>query len=64
MGLQARKHCTRGDQGIDGIKIPLQVVELASYRGFYAATTRLFLFGNSEEIGTCLAAVISWSVFA
>jgi len=49
MGLQAGKHCTRGDQGIDGIKIPLQVVELASYGGFYLSMTRLFLFGNSER---------------
>jgi hypothetical protein len=31
MGLQARKHCPRGDQGINGIKIPLQVIELAEY---------------------------------
>jgi len=34
MGLQARKHCARGDQGIDSIKIPLQVVKLTVYGGF------------------------------
>jgi hypothetical protein len=28
MRLQDRKACTRDDQGIDGVKIPLQVIEL------------------------------------
>jgi len=63
VGRQARKACARGDQSIDGIEITLQVVELASYRGFYFSTTRLFLFGDSEEIGMCLAAVILGFVF-
>ncbi|MCP9781389.1 hypothetical protein KBY61_11790, partial [Cyanobium sp. To12R1] len=38
MGLQARKHCTRCDQGVDGIKIPLQIVKLTANGGFYFAS--------------------------
>ncbi len=45
--LQRMRERTIETWGIDGIKIPLQVVELASYRSFYLATAWLFLFGNS-----------------
>ena len=34
MRLQARKACLRGDQDIDGIKIPLQVDMLELYAAF------------------------------
>lgn len=64
MGLQSARHCNRADQGIDGLKILLMTVELASYRSLYFATTKLFLLGNSEESGTCISAVLSRSVFA
>jgi hypothetical protein len=39
MRLQAPKACLRGDQDIDGIKIPLQVVMLEVYCGVYLAAT-------------------------
>ena len=39
MHLQARKACPRGDQDIDGIKIPLQVDMLEVYCGVYLAAT-------------------------
>jgi len=54
MRLQARKACPRGDEGIDGIKIPLQIVELVVYCGVYLAATWLLLLGNTEETGRCL----------
>lgn len=46
MRLKSRKPCTRGDQGINGIKISLQVIELTAYRCFDFPATRLFLFGD------------------
>jgi hypothetical protein len=49
IGLQARKHCTRGDQGIDGIKISLQAVKLSAYGGFYFASLGLFCWLHSEK---------------
>ena len=64
VSLQGRKACARRDQSIDGIEITLQVVELTTYRDFYSAAAWLFLLGNTEEVGTCLAAVISGFVFA
>jgi hypothetical protein len=48
MGLQAGKHCTRSDQGIDGFKIPMQVVVLATYCGFYLAAALFLLLGDIE----------------
>ncbi|MCP9889145.1 hypothetical protein KBY96_14580 [Cyanobium sp. ATX 6A2] len=63
MGLQARKHCPRGDQDINGIKIPLQVIELAAYGCLYCGATGLLLLGNSKEVGTSLLSVIAWPVF-
>lgn len=62
MRLQAQKACTRDDQGIDGSTIPLQVVELAADGGDYLATEWLLLLGDIEELGTCPATVIAWSV--
>ena len=64
MGLQARKHCTRGDQGIDSIKITLQVVKLAAYSGLYFASPWLFLFGYIEKSSTSPTTIISGLVSA
>jgi hypothetical protein len=61
MRLQGRKPGPRGDEGIDGIKIPLQVVELVAYCGFYLAAAWLLLFGNVEEDSTCPTPIISWT---
>ena len=63
MGLQARKACTGGDQGIDDIEITMQVVELTTYRSFDFVVARLFLLGNIEEIGTRSSLVIARTVF-
>ena len=63
MGLQAGKHCARGDQGIDSFKIPLQLVDLATYCGFYLVASLFLLFGDIEENSTCLATIISGLVF-
>jgi hypothetical protein len=49
MGLQARKHYARSDQGINSFKISLQVVKLTAYGSFYFAAPWLFLFGYIEE---------------
>ena len=54
MGLQARKHCTKSDQGIDSIKIALQMVELTAYCGFYLPAAWLLLFSDIEESSTSL----------
>jgi hypothetical protein len=59
MRRQARKLCARGDQGIDSIKITLQVVELAAYCCFYFAAAWLLLFGDIEESSACPPAIIS-----
>ncbi len=64
MRLQARKPCPRSDQGTDSITITLQVVELASYCGFYSSTAWLLLFGDIEENSTCPATIILGLVFA
>ena len=64
MGLQARKHCTRGDHGIYGIKIPLQVFKLTAYGGFYFASPWLFLLGYIQKSSTCPTAIISELVYA
>jgi hypothetical protein len=63
MGLQARNHCTRGDQGIDSIKIPLQVVKLTVYGGFYVVSPWLFLFGYMQESSSCPPTIISGFAF-
>jgi hypothetical protein len=63
MRLQARKLCARGDQGIDGTKITLQVVELVAYSGFYLAAAWLLLFVDIEESSACPPTIISGSVF-
>jgi hypothetical protein len=64
MGLQAGKHCARDDQGIDSIKILLQVVELATYCGFYLAASGFLLFGDIEEKSACSSAIIAGLVLA
>ncbi len=64
MGLQAGKRCTSGDQGIDGFKISLQVVELATYCGVYLAAAWFLLFCNIEKKRTCPAPIIAGLVFA
>ena len=62
--LKDRKACARNDQSIDGIKISLQVVELAAYGGIYFPPAWPFLFGDIEESGTRPAAIISRLVLA
>jgi hypothetical protein len=64
MRLQAGKLCTRGDQGIDGFKIVLQVVELATYCSFYLAAAWLLLFGDIEENSTCPSSIIAGLMLA
>jgi hypothetical protein len=64
MRRQARKLCARGDQGIDGIKITLQVVKLAAYCSFYLAAAWLLLFSDIEENSACPPTIISGPVFA
>jgi hypothetical protein len=62
MGLQARKHGTRSDQGIDSIKIPLQIVELSVYGSFYLSAAWLLLFGDIEESSTSPTTIVTWLV--
>ena len=62
--LKGRKACARSDQNIDGIKISLQVVELAAYGGIYFPSAWPFLFGDIEESGTRPTAIISRLVLA
>ena len=53
---------TRGaptSQGINGIKVSLQVIELTAYRCMDFPTTRLFLFGDIEKSSTCPTANVS-----
>ena len=64
MGLQARKHGTRSDQGIDSIKIPLQIVELTAYGGFDFPAAWLLLFGDIEGSNTGPTTIETWLVFA
>jgi len=59
MDLQARKHGTRGDRGIDSIKIPLQLVKLTVNGGFYFESSWLFPFGYIEKSSTCPTTIIS-----
>ena len=59
MRLKSRKACTTGDQGINGIKVSLQVIELTAYRCMDFPTTRLFLFGDIEKSSTCPTAIVS-----
>jgi hypothetical protein len=64
MHLKSRKPCTRGDQIVNGIKISLQVDELAAYCGLDLPSAWLLLFGNTEEDGTCLTTIVSGLVLA
>jgi hypothetical protein len=63
MRRQARKLCTRGDQGIDGIKMTLQIVKLAAYCCLYLADAWLLLFSDIEESSACPPPIISGPVF-
>jgi hypothetical protein len=63
MRHQARKLCASCDQGIDSIKITLQVVELAAYCGFYLAAAWLLLFGDIKESSAGPPTIISGLVF-
>jgi hypothetical protein len=62
--LQSRKPCAGVDQGINGIKVSLQVVELPAYCGLDLPAPRLLLFGDIEENCTCSAAIVSGLMFA
>ena len=64
MHLKSRKTCATGDQGINGIKISLQVVELAAYCGVYFLSARLFLFGDNEKSRSCPTTIVSRRVLA
>ncbi len=64
MRLQTRKPGPISDQGIDSIKITLQVVELAANSGFYVSTARLLLFGDIEEYRMCPATILLELMFA
>jgi len=64
MRLKGRKPCPRSDQGIDGIKISLQVVELTAYCSIDLATAWLLLFSDIEENSTCPAPIIAGLEFA
>ena len=64
MRLKSRKACTIGDQGVNGIKVALQIVELAAYRCFDFPATRLFLFGDIEKRSSCPTTIISRLVLA
>ncbi len=59
MRLKSRKPCTRSDQGINGIKISLQVVELTAYCCFDFPVTRLFLSGDIEKSSSGPASIVS-----
>jgi hypothetical protein len=56
---QAGKACSRSDQGVNRIKIPLQLAELAAYCGFYLPPAWLLLFGDIKESDTCPTTIIS-----
>jgi hypothetical protein len=62
MALQAGKQCTRSDQGINGTKISLQIVELATYCDFYLAAALFPLFGNIQEVSAYPATNIEGSI--
>ena len=64
MNLESRKACARGDQGIYGIKVALQIVELAAYCCFDLPPAWPLLFGDIEESCTCFASVVSRPMFA
>ena len=63
MHLKSRKPCARVDQGVNGIKISLQVVKLVAYCSFYLPAALLLLFGDIKESSTCPATIISRLVF-
>ena len=50
--------------GINGIKITLQVVDLATNVCLDFGATRLLLLGNSEEVGMSFTAVTTWLVYS
>ncbi|NBO66445.1 MAG: hypothetical protein EBU88_16645 [Acidobacteria bacterium] len=62
MDLQTRKPWTRVDQGIDSVKITMQIVRLAACYSFDRSTTRRLMLGGPKEIGTRLATVKSWKM--
>jgi hypothetical protein len=64
MGLQAGKHCARNYQSIGSFKIPLKVVDRATYCGFYLAASWFLLFGDIEEKSACSSAIIAGLVLA
>jgi hypothetical protein len=54
------KACSRGNQGLDGIRVPLRVVELAADCSVYlGAEWLILLLGDIEGMGTSQAAVVS-----
>ena len=64
MPIEAGKACPKGDQGINGFRILLQVVELPAFCGFDLATGWFLLFDDIKGNCTCLAAIVSGPVFA
>jgi hypothetical protein len=64
MHFKSRTPCARVDQGVNGIKISLQVVKLAAYCSFYLPVAWLLLFGDIKESSTCPAKIISRLVFS
>jgi hypothetical protein len=51
---QARKACTRDDQSINCIKIPLQRLELVAHCDCYLAAAGLLLLGNTKGLERAL----------
>jgi hypothetical protein len=52
MGLQRRKICTRGDQGVDGIRVSLQIVELSANCGVDLAADNSLRFTETQSAVT------------